>query len=211
MPIWRNRRRNLAMPTMAAPRSPACAADRGRDRCRHASAAAAPAACPWRARPRHCATPSRRAAGRHPALVGRAERRPHDDLAAQREREQEHGAEERQHSEPWQQPDDDDEHQRPGRIEDREDAFAADERAQAGRDRATARRRSRARSALRRGSPRARARTAVDRARRRSGPAPGAGSSRAAEHQQGKPASTVSATRVSTWPLGSTRSNTWNM
>jgi hypothetical protein len=26
-----------------------------------------------------------------------------------------------------------------------------------------------------------------------------------------KPASTVSATRVSTWPLGSTRSNTWNM
>ena len=26
-----------------------------------------------------------------------------------------------------------------------------------------------------------------------------------------KPASTVSATRVSTWPLGSTRSNTWSM
>ena len=35
-----------------------------------------------------------------PALVGRAERRPHDDLAAEREREQEPGAEERQPSEP---------------------------------------------------------------------------------------------------------------
>ena len=80
---------------------------------------------------RNAVSPRRWAA--EPALVGLAERRPHGDLAAQREREQEESAKQREHPEPWvQQPDDENEHERPGRIEDRQDAIAADERAQSG-------------------------------------------------------------------------------
>jgi hypothetical protein len=71
--------------------------------------------------------------GDHPEIARLLQRRPHHQLVAEREREQEEGAYERERAEPGvQQPDHGDEHERPRHIEDRKDAFAADEAAQLG-------------------------------------------------------------------------------
>ena len=104
--------------------------------------------------------------GGHPALVGLAQRRAHDDFAGQRERKQKCGAEQCQHAEPRvQQPDHRDENQRPRRIENRKDTFAAEEGAQLGDIAQRLSTDLRARQALRPRSPRAPAPRGADRAR----------------------------------------------